>query len=340
MKSLVVLTSLAALLTAAAGGASAAPRSHAPPMMVVQRIPGPDGFWDYASFDPVKRRVYVAHGDTIMAIDADTGKVNPHFADAARSHEVLPLAGGAELLTTNSGDNTARIYDTATGALKATIPTAKDPDAAAYDPATKRVFVMDGDSGEITIIDPAAGKATGSITVGGALEFAVADGKGRLYLNVEDKNEIVVVDSRAAKVLAHYPMPGCEGPTGLALTREGLLISACANGVAEVLDAASGKKIAALKIGPRPDAAIYDPARSRVYIPSGGDGTLAVLRLSGRKVTAAAVVHTQTGARTGTLDPRTGRIYLPAAKFTPPLAPGQRPAFVPGSFEVLVVAAG
>ncbi len=148
-----------------------------------------------------------------------------------------------------------------------------------------------------------------------------------------------MVDTRAAKVLRRYPLPGCQGPTGLALTREGLLISACANGMAEVLDAATGKQIAGLKIGPRPDAVIYDAARSRAYIPSGGDGTLAVLRLSGRSVTAAAVVHTQAGARTGAVDVKTGRIYLPAAKFTPPLAPGQRPAFVPGSFEVLVVGA-
>ncbi len=334
-----MLASLAVLTLA--GGAVAANGASGTSFKIVKRIPGPDGFWDYASFDPVHRRLFVAHGDSIMTIDVDTGKVNPHFAEASRSHAVLPLDGGRKLLTTNSGDQTARIFDTATGALKAKIPTAMDPDAAIYDPATRHAMVIDGDAGKVTVIDPVAGKAVGEITVGGGLEFPAVDGRGRLYLNVEDKSEIAVVDTRAGKVVGHYPLPGCQRPTGLALTTQGLLISACANGVAPVLSAATGKLVASIKIGPRPDAVIYDRDRGLAYIPSGGDGTLSVLSVrSPASVQLVAQVPTQAGARTGALDPKTQHIFLPTAKFTPPPAPGQRPGFVPGSFEVLELGPG
>ncbi len=306
-------------------------------LKIVQRISGPGGFWDYVSFDPVHRRVYVSHGDAVMTIDADTGNVNPHFADAARGHAVLPLFGGRELLTTNSGDNTARLYDTATGKLEASIPTSEDADGASYDRASKHVFVIDGDSGDITVIDPVARKAVDTIKVGAPLEFGAPDGKGRLYVNGEKNNEVVVIDTRTDKVLHHYPLAGCKRPTGLAYVAPGLTISACGNGVADVLDAKTGKLVASLKVGPGPDAVIYDAARHRAYIPSGGDGTLSILSIEGRTVRVAGVATTQIGARTGALDPKTGRLYLPTAKFTPPPAPGQYPGIVPGSFEVLVL---
>ena len=315
-------------------------RAAGPVYHVVKHISGPDGFWDYASFDPAHRRVYVSHGDVILAIDADTGQLNPHFADASRSHAVLPLNGGRELLTTNSGDKTARIFNADTGALEASIPAAEDADSAAYDPFSKHVFVVDGDPGEITVIDPAARKAVGSIKVGEKLEFDAPDGKGRLYVNGEENNDVVVIDTRTNTVLKHYPLKGCQRPTGLAYVAPGLTISACGNGVADVLDARTGKLVASLKIGPGPDAVIPDPARHRVYIPSGRDGTLAVLSIEGRTVKLESTAATQVGARTGALDPKTGDIYLPTAKFTPPAAPGQRPGFVPGSFEVLVLAPG
>lgn len=321
-------------LVAAAGAADAQ-------FKIVKRLPGPDGGWDYTSFDPAKRRVYVAHGDRIVVIEADSGKVNPHFADAARAHAVLPLNEGRELLTTNSGDKSARIFDTATGALEASIPAGEDADGAAYDPASRHAFVVDGDAGQITVIDPVQRKAVGVITVGSPLEFAAADGKGKLFVNLEEKAQVGVIDTATNKVLATYPLPDCTRPTGLAVTKEGLVISSCGSGVADVLDGASGKPVASIKIGPGPDAVIYDRARNLAYIPSGGDGTLAVLKINGPgSVTLVGTSPTQRGARTGAVDPKTQHIYLPTAQFTPPPAPGKRPGFVPGSFEVLELAPG
>ncbi len=328
------LVSLALLAGAPAVGAPAAGSSG---LKVTARIAGPDGGWDYASFDPARRRVYVAHGASVMAIDADTGKVTATFAAGSHLHAVVPVPGTDLIVTTNSGDDTARVLAAADGRLIASIPTAKGPDGAAYDPSTGLVMVIDGDSGEVTLVDPKAGKAVGSIHVGDGLEYPAADGKGRLYVNVEDKNEIAVVDIAARKAIARYPLGDCHGPTGLALVAGNRLISACANGVAKIVDAPSGRVIATLKIGAGPDAVLYDEIRGLAYIPSGRTGTLAVIALSGKdNNTIVDTVPTQTGARTGAVDPKTGKIYLPAAQFLPAAA-GKRPAPKPGTFEVLVL---
>ncbi len=334
MKTMLSL-SLALGLAALAPAAMAAP----PAYEIVAHIKGPDGGWDYASFDAVRQRVYVARSYGVMTIDAVDGQSNPHFADGARGHEVMAIPGADDVLSTNSGDNTARIFSGKDGTLEASLKVGNKPDAAAYDPASKDVFVMNGDSGDASIIDPAARKVVGSIPIGGALEFAVADGKGKLFVNVEDKGEVAVLDTRAAKLITRYPLKGCVEPSGLAYTRQGLLISACANGVAKVLDAATGADLATLKIGARPDAVIYDADRNLAFIPCGGDGVLTVIALGvNRSAQVVGSIPTQRGARTGALDPKTGRIYLPTAQFNPPAAAGQRPSVIPGSFEVLVLA--
>ena len=328
------------LALALAAGVTA-PRAAVPAYGVAAHVKGADGGWDYASFDPVRRRIYVARTDGIMMIDVDSGQATPHFADGARGHEAMAIPGTDDVLSTNSGDNTARIFSAKDGALEATLKVGTKPDAAAYDPATGKVFVMNGDSGDATIIDPLARKVVGSIPIGGALEFAAADGKGRMYVNVEDKGEVAVLDTRAARLVTRYPLKGCEEPSGIAHTRQGLLISACANGVAKVLDAASGAEVATLKIGARPDAVIYDAPRDLAFIPCGGDGVLVVIALGAdRSATVVGSIPTQRGARTGAVDPKTGRIYLPTALYNAPPAPGQRPTMIPGSFEVLVLAPG
>ncbi|MGI9168908.1 MAG: YncE family protein [Caulobacteraceae bacterium] len=335
-----LLAGLCALTMAGAVPGAATP-GHAAPgdsaLKVTARIAASDGGWDYASFDPARRRLYVAHGARVTTIEVDTGKVTADFAVGDRLHAVVPVPGTALVVTTNSGDDTARVIYAADGRLIAAIPTAKGPDAAIYDPSTRLVMVMDGDAGQVTLIDPRSAKSVGAIVVGGALEYAFADGRGRRYIKVEDKNAIAVVDIAARKAIARYPMPGCHGPTGLALVAGGRLISACSNGVAKILDARSGRQIASLTIGARPDAVLQDAGRGLAYIPSGGSGTLAVIALAGpRANTVIDTVTTQTGARTGAVDPRTGRIYLPTARFFPAVA-GRRPAPKPGTFEVLVV---
>lgn len=311
----------------------------APAYSVVDHIPAPDGRWDYASFDPVRRRVYIAHGTVVTAIDVDTRAVTPAVAKGAGLHTALALPGGQVLVTTNGATDATEFIDAGSGAVLATVPVGKGPDAAIFDAGSGLVLVMNGDSGEVSLIDPASRQVTGSISVGGALEFVAADGAGRAYVNVEDKSEIAVLDLKAKSVVARYPLHGCEAPSGLILAKEaGVLISACANGMAKVIRASTGEEVATLAIGKRPDAVLWDDQRKLAFIPSGGAGTLSVIAVRGPSdVAVIQTVPTQVGARTGALDPKTGRLYLPTAKFQPAVG-GGRPTMVAGSFEVLVVA--
>ncbi|HEX4199857.1 MAG TPA: hypothetical protein VHZ26_20665 [Caulobacteraceae bacterium] len=318
--------------------AAAADPAHPTGLHVVARIAGPDGGWDYASFDPARRRVYVAHGTAVLVIDADTGKMNPTFAAGDHLHAVVPVPGTDVIVTTNSGDNTAKIISAKDGKLLASIATAADADGAQYDPKTGLVVVICGDAGTLTLIDPKAMKAVGSIVVGDHLEFGAPDGNGRFFVNVEDKNQVAVVDLIARKVLTRYDLPGCQRPTGLAYVIGGRVISACGNGGVDILAAATGRAIATFTVGGFPDAVPYDPVRKLAYIPSALSGTLSVIALSGpADNTIIDTVPTQQGARTAAVDPKTGRIYLPTAQYGAPAAPGRRPQPKPGTFEVLVV---
>ena len=330
---------LAALLaTALPFAAEGADPAHPSSLRVVSRIPGPDGGWDYASFDPARRRIYVAHQNVVLAIDADTGKLDPAFAQGNRLHAVVPVPGTDLIVTTNSGDNTAKIVSATDGRELASIATADDADGAAYDPKSGFVVVISGDAGTLTLIDPKAKKAVGSIHVGDKLEFGQADGAGLFFVNVEDKNQIAVVDLAARTVLKRYDLPGCKSPTGLSYVEGARLIAACGGGAVDILDAGSGKVIASFPVGGFPDAVIYDSQRHLALVPSGLTGTLAVIALSGAgDSTIVETVATQTGARTGAVDLKTGKVYLPAAEYGAPAAPGKRPAPKPGTFSVLVL---
>ena len=337
MKSMKLATLVAAAIAGLMAGTAQA-AVGASGLKVMSKIPGPDGGWDYASFDAKKRILFVAHGDKVMAIRVDTGRVQKAFANGAHLHAVLPVPDSDLILTTNSGDSTARLINGKTGALVASIPTAKGPDAAVFDPKTGLILVMCGDAGEIVLIDPKAAVAVGSIVVGGALEFAAVDGKGRAYVNIEDAGKVAVIDLEARKVLDRYPLADCLAPTGLALTDDGRLIAACSNGRVKILYAATGKEIASHKIGMRPDAVLLDEGRGLAYVPSALSGDMAVIALSGAKAnTVIDTVPTAIGARTGAVDLKSGRIYLPTAQYNLPVAAGQRPTTKPGTFVVLVL---
>ena len=305
-------------------------------MSVTARIPLADGGWDYVSVDPASNRLFVARGDGVATIDLATKTVTPRLVAAGRTHAAFIIPGTTIGIVTNTVDSGVMLFDATTGKVTADIKTGPKPDAAVYDPATKSLLVMDNQDGSVTIVDPVAGKKTGSIAVGGALEFAATDGKGHLYVNVEDKNALAMVDIRSRRVLRTTPLTGCDEPSGLALTKDGVLISACSNGVAKVTDAKSGKPMADIVIGPRPDAVLYDAARDRAYVPSGGDGTLTVIDTKGHAARRIASVATQKGARTGAVDPATGTVYLPAARYEAPVGDA-RPKTVPGSVEMLVI---
>lgn len=310
----------------------------APTYAVVDHIKIPDGGFDYTSFDPVRRRVYLSRTGAVLALDVDTKTVTGQLAVVGHSHEVLPLNDGAMLLVTDSASNSAHMIDALTGKALAEIPTGQKPDAALFDPATGLALVMNGKSGDLTLIDPQALKAVGTIKVGGGLEFGAAGG-GKVFVNVEDQNRIAVVDVAGRETVGSYPLKGCDGPTGLAYDSEaGVLISACANKVAKVIRASDGADLATLAIGSGPDAVIYDASRHLAFIPCGRDGVLEVIAAS--DPAAIAIVQTaktQVGARTGAVDPKTGVIYLPTADYV--ATPGAaRPSAKPGTFQFVVVA--
>lgn len=327
--------------SSATGAKQASSQPGASGLRVVSRISGPDGGFDYASFDAVRRRLYVALGKHVMAVDVDTKRSEPAFARGDGVQAVVPIPGRGIIATTNGGDNTVRLIRAGDGRVIASLVAGKNPDGAIFDPFSGLLLVAGQDSGTITLIDPKGAKIVGVIDVGGQLEYLAADGKGRLYVNVESKNEVAVVSLTSKKVTARYPLSGCEGPTGLALVSNERLISACANGVAKILDARSGHELASLKIGARPDAVLYDKSRDLAYIPSAVSGTLAVVALSGpRSNSIVDSVQTQIGARTGAVDEKTGNIYLPAAQYVLPVPADERPTPKPGTFNILVLTRG
>lgn len=331
------LCALASALAALPAAALAAPEAPHHELKVVASVPGPDGGWDYASFDAARRRVYISHGDVVLALDVETNTLNDHFSTGDHLHAIVPVPGSPDLVTTNSGDSTVRIIRASDGALVKSLTVAADADGAAYDPKTRLVVVVNGDPGLLTLIDVAGRKVVGTITVGDHLEFLAVDGRGRAYVNVASTGEVAVVDLVNRKALMRYPMKDCRRPTGIAYVVGDRLVSACGAGGTKMLDAASGRELADFKTGGFADAVIYDPARRLAMVPTALDGKLNIIALSGNAGEAPMVsIPTQIGARLGAVDPRTGRVYLPTAEYNPTV-PGQRRSTKPGTFRVLVL---
>jgi DNA-binding beta-propeller fold protein YncE len=324
-----IAVAVAALLLPAGISRTASPS-------VIQRIPGSDGGWDLLSVDSANHQLLVARSDGVMAVDLSSGHVTPRFVPGERLHDVFAIPGSRLGLATAGQAKHAILFKAATGVVEAEIGTGANPDAAIFDPTTKTVWVMNAADGTATVIDPDRAKVVATVMIGGGLELPAIDGHGHLFVNVEDKNEIAELDIAARKVIRHIALRGCDGPTGLVYIPSGVLISACANGVAKLVRASTGQLIGDIVIGPRPDGAFADTKRHRAYIPSGGDGSLTVIDTSSAMPRAIAKIATQLGARTGAVDPATGKVYLPAARFEPAVA-GQRPKMIPGSFEILVV---
>ena len=314
----------------------------AAPYHVADRIPAADGGWDFANVDAANGKLYIARSNAITSVDLATRAVTDKLASAQHGHQVLVIDGGKTIVETDGGTGLARFISAADGTVLAEVATGPKPDAAFLDPATGQIAVMNADAGVITLIDPATRKVTGKIAIGASLEFGVADGKGGAFINLEEAAMISRVDLRARRETGRIALPGCMGPTGLALVAGGTrLISACANGVALVVDAASGKTLATLTIGRDPDAVLVDEARGLAFIPCGGSGTLVELSLADADhIAVIGAMPTQIGAKTGAIDPRDGRIYLPTATLAKPEPGAKRGKPLPGSFVVLVLAPG
>ncbi|MDB5417930.1 MAG: gluconolactonase [Phenylobacterium sp.] len=302
---------------------------------VIDKIPGPDGGWDYVRIDTANNRALAPRGTAVMAIDLATKQVTGGLVPGARQHIALPLSGGREMLVTNGGTDSA-IFADAAGHSIASVPTAKGPDSATFDPSSGLVLVMGHLGGEVTLIDPKTHQVAGTIPIGGILEEAAVDGAGRAFVAVEDKHEIVAVDIAGRKATAHWALPGCDGPTGLAYDPQDKLLIAACDGLTAIVSAVTGKVEQTLPTGKGADGAVYDAKRHLAFVPAGRDGTLAVIGFSRGQARIVELVPTEKGARTLGLDERTGRIYLPSAQYVLP-AGGGRPTVVPGTFHMLVV---
>jgi DNA-binding beta-propeller fold protein YncE len=304
---------------------------------------GGDGGWDYLAFDPASRRLFVSHGTHVVVVDADTKAAVGDIPDTPGVHGIAIAGELGRGFISNGRAATATIFDLKTLGKIGEVKTGENPDAILYDRASGRVFTFNGRSGDATAFDAAHGTVAGTIPLGGKPEFAVADGKGRVYVNIEDKSEIVALDAKTLQVKSRWPLKPCEEPSGLAFDSEhGRLFTVCSNRLMAVVDVSSGRVVTTLPIGGGVDAAAYDPATGLVFA-SNGEGTLTVVHEdSPDSFRVVENVPTQAGARTLALDPKTHRVFLSTAQFGPRPAPTAevprpRPSLVPGSFVVLVV---
>lgn len=306
--------------------------------VVTGSIAGPDGGWDLASVDPAGRRLLIARSAGVTMIDLGPSHAVRAIGHAVRGHAAIALPHG-RVLETSGSEGKARIFDAATGADAGEIAVGENPDAAIWDGRLSAALVMNARGGTISVVDPARGTLIRTIALAPGLELPALDAHGLLYVNNEQANLIHVVDPATGAVRAPIALTGCEGPTGLGYdSRTRLLIAACGNGKAAVVDAAAGRVVQLLDIGRGPDTVMIDSARGLAFIPCGRDGELDVIALTrGRPLAVSERVHTEIGARTGAVDPATGIVYLPTARFGPPPAAGGRPPVLPGSFHVLMV---
>ena len=303
---------------------------------------GGDTGWDALIADSKAHRLYVSHGTHVVVIDTSTDKVVGDIPNTNGIHGIAIAQKLGRGFTSNGRDNTVTIFDLKTLKALGTVPTGKNPDIIIYDPAPKRVFVFNGASANATVIDAANGNVAGTVELGGKPEFAVSDGKGTVFVNLEDKSEVVAIDSDKLTVKTRWPIAPGEEPTGLAIDAKTMrLFIVCGNKKMVVMDAVNGKVITDLPTGDGTDGGEFDPG-TKFAFASNGEGTLTVVHEDSKdKFTVTENVKTEPRARTMTVDTKTHKVYMPTAKFgAAPAAtkenPRPRPPMLPNTFVILV----
>jgi len=329
------------ILTALAAQAQAAPQYQ---ISQEVKLPGDDG-WDDLTFDDAAHRLFIAHGTQVLVVDTDHLTLAGTIADTPGAHGIAlaPDVGQGYVSAGRSG--TIVVFDLKTLArVKEIKATGENPDAIIYDSATHRVFSFNGRGRNATVIDAKTDEVLGTIVLDAKPEFAVVDGKGRVYVNLEDKSSIAQIDAQHLTVTAVWPIKGCEEPSGLAIDLPGQrLFAGCGNKVMAVVDARSGRTIGTAPIGAGVDGAKYDSGKRLAFASCGSDAVLTVVGTSASGAPEVVqALTTQRGARTMALDEHTHRLFLPTASFGPPPPataeqPHPRPAILPGTFRLLVV---
>jgi DNA-binding beta-propeller fold protein YncE len=281
-----------------------------------------------------------------MVVDPDTGKVLGDIPGTEGVHGIALAPEFNRGFTSNGRSSSVSIFDLATLKVLSQVKTTGDnPDAILYEPFTKRVFTFNGRGKNATAIEAESGAVSGTIPLEGKPEFAASDGSGRVYVNIEDKNEVLLLDPKKLTVEARWPLAPCEEPSGMALDvlRKRLFVG-CGNRLLMIVNATDGHVVGQLPIGDRNDAVAFDAGTGLVFA-SNGDGTLTLVKQAAPDAyEVVQTVQTQQSAKTLAIDFKTHRAFLPAARFGPPPSPTPenprpRPSMVPGSFEILVVGA-
>ncbi len=305
---------------------------------------GGEGGWDYVTLDAAAKRIYLPRGTRTTVLDLE-GKSLGEIPNTQGVHGVALAKEFDRGYTSNGRAGTVTVFKLTTlEVVKEVKVTGENPDAILYDPFTKRVFCFNGRGKNVTAIDAVTNEVVGTIAVGGKPEFSAADGKGHLFLNIEDTHEVLRLDAKKLNVEKRWSLAPLEEPTGMALdAAHHRLFIVGGNKLMAVVNAETGKVITTLPIGEGADAAAYDPAKGLVF-SSNGAGTLTVIHQdSPDKYSVLAEVPTRKGARTMALDETTHMLYLPTAVFEPAPAataemPHPRPKMAAGSFQIVVVA--
>jgi DNA-binding beta-propeller fold protein YncE len=304
----------------------------------VKEIPiGGEGGWDYINVDPAAHRLYVSHATRIVVADSDSGKIVGEIADLAGVHGIAIAPDLGRGFTSNGRANSSTIVDLKTLKPLGTVPTGANPDSIRYSPSLKEVWAFNHTGKSVTVFGAQDGKVIATIPLSGELEEAVEDpGAHRMYVNIEDKGAIGVMDTLKHAVVAEWPMEGCEGPTALAFDEKNHLLLAACDGRMVVVDSRSGKAVTNFPIADAVDGNGFDPATGYAFASS-RTGVLTVAHEDAPgKFTVVQTLKTQPSGRTMTLDPMTHRVYIPVASTTP--GPNGRAQITPNTMKVLVFA--
>ena len=304
---------------------------------------GGEGGWDYLSVDPAGERLYVSHGTQVEVVDLKTRKVVGTVKNTPGVHgiEVLPSANRGYI--TCGRNNTCVVFDLKTlKPIGAPIATGPKPDALLVDNFSNRVFLFSNEGGKSTVLDAKTGAVVGTAALGGDVEAPATDGKGHIFVNIEDKSEVIEFDAKTLAVLKRHSVAPGQEPTGLAYDpKTNRLFSGCANEKLVVTDSKTGKQIAVLPTGKGTDGAAFDPSTNNVIVSNGGSGTFTIIHEdTPDKYTVVANLPTARGARTIAIDPKSHHLFTCTAEYGPAPAPTTenphpRPSVVPGTFRVL-----
>lgn len=304
---------------------------------------GGEGSWDYLAFDAQTHRLFVSHSDRVVVINTNSDKVVGEILKLDGVHGMAIANEYGRGFVSNGTSSTVSVVDMKTLKVVNNIAVGQKPDAILYDAFSHRVFVYNGRSNDASVIDAQKGTVIATVALGGKPEFSVTDRKGHIFVNLEDKSEVVGLDASTLKIFARWPLKNGEEPTGLAIDIEhNRLFSVCKNKLMFVLDSDNGTVVATLRIGAKVDGCAFDPGTGLVF-SSNGEGTITVIReASPSKFSVLETVATQPGAKTITLDPVTHTLYLPTAEFGPtpaptPGSPAPKPPILPNTFVVLKV---